>query len=429
MAETTVYTVTSLTQCLSKTLTANFSRITLEAEISGLKVYPTGTAYFTLKDATAQISAIMFRDALARCEAKHPGILKNFRDGVKVVVFGNITVHPQRGTYRIIVLAAKLVGEGELMQQYLELKAKLGAEGLFDSSKKRALPKLPRRIAIVTSEAGAVIHDMCTVLTRRFPNLEIRLYPAAVQGAEAARSLIKGINYFNSQIDWIADLLIIARGGGSFEDLFCFNDEFLVRALAASRIPTISAVGHETDYTLCDFAADVRAGTPSIAAEISVPVLDDLRRTLTTYRMELATALRTRADWATQHLDHLTDSLAKSLTTAAEKAQTRLEKNRARLVPVLRLALSQSIQRLSLAQSKLTPAISFAFSKAQSRFEKASTKLNMLSPYGVLERGYALVTDASGAVIRDASQAQPQTEVAIRLAHGNLKATVTTAQS
>ena len=429
MAETTVYTVTSLTQCLSKTLTANFSRITLEAEISGLKVYPTGTAYFTLKDATAQISAIMFRDALARCEAKHPGILKNFRDGVKVVVFGNITVHPQRGTYRIIVLAAKLVGEGELMQQYLELKAKLGAEGLFDSSKKRALPKLPRRIAIVTSEAGAVIHDMCTVLTRRFPNLEIRLYPAAVQGAEAARSLIKGINYFNSQIDWIADLLIIARGGGSFEDLFCFNDEFLVRALAASRIPTISAVGHETDYTLCDFAADVRAGTPSIAAEISVPVLDDLRRTLTTYRMELATALRTRADWATQHLDHLTDSLAKSLTTAAEKAQTRLEKNRARLVPVLRLALSQSIQRLSLAQSKLTPAISLAFSKAQSRFEKASTKLNMLSPYGVLERGYALVTDASGAVIRDASQAQPQTEVAIRLAHGNLKATVTTAQS
>ena len=429
MAETTVYTVTSLTQCLSKTLTANFSRITLEAEISGLKVYPTGTAYFTLKDATAQISAIMFRDALARCEAKHPGILKNFRDGVKVVVFGNITVHPQRGTYRIIVLAAKLVGEGELMQQYLELKAKLGAEGLFDSSKKRALPKLPRRIAIVTSEAGAVIHDMCTVLTRRFPNLEIRLYPAAVQGAEAARSLIKGINYFNSQIDWIADLLIIARGGGSFEDLFCFNDEFLVRALAASRIPTISAVGHETDYTLCDFAADVRAGTPSIAAEISVPVLDDLRRTLTTYRMELATALRTRADWATQHLDHLTDSLAKSLTTAAEKAQTRLEKNRARLVPVLRLALSQSIQRLSLAQSKLTPAISLAFSKAQSRFEKASTKLNMLSPYGVLERGYALVTDASGAVIRDASQAQPQTEVAIRLAHGNLKATVTTSQS
>ena len=429
MAETTVYTVTSLTQCLSKTLTANFSRITLEAEISGLKVYPTGTAYFTLKDATAQISAIMFRDALARCEAKHPGILKNFRDGVKVVVFGNITVHPQRGTYRIIVLAAKLVGEGELMQQYLELKAKLGAEGLFDSSKKRALPKLPRRIAIVTSEAGAVIHDMCTVLTRRFPNLEIRLYPAAVQGAEAARSLIKGINYFNSQIDWIADLLIIARGGGSFEDLFCFNDEFLVRALASSRIPTISAVGHETDYTLCDFAADVRAGTPSIAAEISVPVLDDLRRTLTTYRTGLATALRTRADWATQHLDHLTDSLAKSLTTAAEKAQTRLEKNRARLVPVLRLALSQSIQRLSLAQSKLTPAISLAFSKAQSRFEKASTKLNMLSPYGVLERGYALVTDASGAVIRDASQAQPQTEVAIRLAHGNLKATVTTAQS
>ncbi len=423
--ERPVYTVTALTQCLSKTLESSFSRITLEAEISGLKVYPSGTAYFTLKDANAQISAIMFKDALARCEAKHPGILAQLRDGVKLLVFGNISVYPQRGTYRIIVLAAKLVGEGELMQKYVELKTKLGAEGLFDSTRKKALPKLPRRIGIVTSESGAVIHDMCKVLTRRFPNLEIRLYPAAVQGVEAPRSLIKGIEYFQSdKIAWPPDLIIIARGGGSFEDLFCFNDEQLVRTLAACRIPTISAVGHETDFTLCDFAADVRAGTPSIAAEIAVPVLADLHRTLATHQTALATALRTRIDWATQRLDHLTDTLTSTLTSALERATARLENASAKLVPSLRLALSQANQRVSLAQSKMAPALTLALSKVDSRLANAAAKLNLLSPYGVLDRGYALVTDSSGNVLRDATTVLPATEINVRLAKGELTAAV-----
>ncbi len=420
-----VYTVTSLTQRLRETIEPAFTRVTLEAEISGFKIYPSGTAYFTLKDADAQISAIMFKPALERCKAKHPGILESLKDGVKIQVFGNVTIYPARGTYRIVVFAAKLAGEGELMQQYIELRNKLAAEGLFDSSRKKPLPKLPRRIGIVTSEAGAVIHDMCTVLTRRFPNLEIRLYPALVQGAEAPRTLIKGIEYFQSiQSGWTPDLIIIARGGGSFEDLFCFNDEQLVRALAACRIPTISAVGHENDFTLCDFAADVRAGTPSIAAEIAVPVLDDLRHKLDHYQSDLQASLETRLDWATQRLDHLTDALASALTSAAQRASVRLEKARAQILPALRLALAQSIQRVRLAQSKMTPALTLTFSQTESRLTNAAAKLKLLSPYGVLDRGYALVTDANGAVLRDATIIPPKTKINVRLAKGELTAAV-----
>lgn len=419
-----IYTVTSLTQRLREAIEPAFTRITLQAEISGFKIYTSGTAYFTLKDEGSQISAIMFKGPLERCQKLHPGILEHFKDGAKVQVFGNITIYPARGTYRIVVFAAKLAGEGELMQKYIELKEKLTAEGLFDQNRKKPLPKLPRRIGIVTSEAGAVIHDMCTVLTRRFPNLEIRLYPSLVQGADAPHTLIKGIEYFQSTKDWQADLLIIARGGGSFEDLFCFNDEQLVRTLAACRIPTISAVGHETDFTLCDFAADERAGTPSIAAEKAVPVLADLRRTLTHYQIDISTSLSTRLDWSTQHLDHLTDALASALTSAAQRATTRLEKNRAQLAPTLRLALSQSIQRVRLAQSKMTPALTLAFSKAESRLTNAAAKLKLLSPYGVLDRGYALVTDANGTCLRDASTVSSGTQINVRLAKGKLTAAV-----
>ena len=247
------YTVSGLTAEIKAGLEARFTRIYVEAEISGWRLYPSGHAYFTLKDSGAQIPAVMFKTSYEACLRKHPGIETQLKDGAKVLVYGNVTVYPPRGNYQLMVLAAKLVGEGDLMQRYLELKAKLEKEGLFDCARKRPLPFLPRRIGIVTSEAGAVIHDMCTVLTRRFPALEIRLHPCLVQGETAPATIVAGIRYFNSRSDdptirrsddWTPDLLIVARGGGSFEDLFCFNDEALVREVAASRIPTISAVGH-----------------------------------------------------------------------------------------------------------------------------------------------------------------------------------------
>ena len=380
------YSVSSLTAELKATLEGRFTRIYVEAEISGWRLYPSGHAYFTLKDSGAQISAVMFASSLARCRVRDA-----LKDGAKVLVYGNVSVYAPRGNYQLMVLAAKLVGEGDLMQKYLELKAKLEKEGLFSAARKRKLPFLPRRIGIVTSEAGAVIHDMCTVLTRRFPALEIRLYPCLVQGEGAPATIIAGIRYFNglasdhltngpSEQVWNADLLIVARGGGSFEDLFCFNDEALVREVAASAIPTISAVGHETDFTLCDFAADVRAGTPSIAAEIAVPLLSDLTAQLSTLNSQLLTSLRGKGEFFAQRVDQLSDALAASLKMFLQRTESRLE--------------------------------------------TATVKLKAYSPYGVLERGYSLTTTADGSVVKDAKDVKRGDRLTTRLAKGTVESAV-----
>ena len=389
------YTVSGLTAELKAALETKWTRIYVEAEISGWRLYPSGHAYFTLKDSGAQISAVMFASSLARCKVKDA-----LKDGAKVLVYGNVSVYAPRGNYQLVVLAAKLVGEGDLMQKYLELKAKLEKEGLFDAARKRKLPFLPRRIGIVTSEAGAVIHDMCTVLTRRFPALEIRLYPCLVQGAEAPRTIIEGIRHFNSD-PW-ADLLIVARGGGSFEDLFCFNDEALVREVAASTVPTISAVGHETDFTLCDFAADVRAGTPSIAAEIAVPCLADLKVQISDCRLRLVSAVRGKGEFFSQRVDQMSDALAAALTVAQANAERRVECLRPRLMPALMLHLQ----------------------RVESRLENAAAKLKAYSPYGVLERGYSLTTAADGSVIRDAKKLKKGDVLTTRLAKGTVESEV-----
>ena len=424
------YTVSSLTTEIKAALEGRLTRIYVEAEISGWKVYPSGHAYFTLKDSGAQISAVMFASSLGRCKAA-----ASLKDGAKVLVYGNVTVYPPRGNYQLVVLAAKLVGAGDLMQRYLELKARLEAEGLFDPAKKRPLPFLPRRIGIVTSEAGAVIHDMCTVLTRRFPALEIRLFPCLVQGAEAAQAIIAGLEYFQAvggdrtqppaPGEWRADLLIVARGGGSFEDLFCFNDEALVRAVAASEIPTISAVGHETDYTLCDFAADVRAGTPSIAAEIAVPVLADFADQLQAFNAQLSTALRSRGEFFAQRVDQLADALSSTLTIAVSDAERRLAQAAPRLTAALVQVETRAARRLEGLRPRLEPAVRLCLQRAESRLETAAAKLKAYSPYGVLERGYSLTTAADGSVVRDAAQLKGGDVLTTRLARGTVKSVVT----
>ncbi|MBQ6140074.1 MAG: exodeoxyribonuclease VII large subunit [Kiritimatiellae bacterium] len=378
------YTVSSLTMELKSVIERGYTRIYVEGEISGWRPYPSGHVYFTLKDGGAQIQAVMFKSNFERCRAR-----ASLRDGAKVLVYANATIYPQRGNYQLVVLAAKPVGEGDLMQRYLMLKAKLEAEGLFSQERKRPLPFMPRRIAIVTSPAGAVVHDMCRVLMRRFPALEIRIFPAQVQGADAPRSVIAGLEYFNGlkpgDGEFVPDVIIVARGGGSFEDLFCFSDEALVRAVAASRVPVISAVGHETDFTLCDFAADVRAGTPSIAAEIAVPEMSELRRRLDRLLAAVASAVRGKYEWLAQRLDHLHDGLS--------------------------AALRESL------------------SDAGSTLRLLSEKLALLSPYAVLERGYSLTTDASGRVVKCAADAPVGAKVTTRLASGVLESVVSSSIS
>ena len=412
------YSVSSLTAALKTLIEGSFTRIYVEAEISGWKRYPSGHCYFALKDDGAQVSAVMFASAFERCKAKD-----GLKDGAKVLVYANATVYPPRGNYQLVVLAAKLAGEGELMQRYLELKAKLEAEGLFAPSRKRPLPFMPRRIAIVTSEAGAVIHDMCTVLSRRFPAVEIRLYPSLVQGEGAPASIVAGIEYFGSS-SWRADLLIVARGGGSFEDLFCFNDETLVRAVASSRIPTISAVGHETDFTLCDFAADRRAGTPSIAAEIAVPVLSELTQSLDASLSRLTSSLRNRGDFFAQRVDHLGAALGAALAQAHGNARSRLDRLVPRLEPVLKLRLQAVRTQLDRAAARLEPALALRLQAVRARFEKAEARLEAYSPYGVLERGYSITTAADGTVIRNAASVREGDVLTTRLGTGTVRSSV-----
>ena len=368
-------TVSSLTTELKSLIEGRFTKVYVEGEISGWRPYPSGHVYFTLKDPGAQIQAVMFKSSFERCRVRSA-----LKDGAKVLVYANATLYPQRGSCQLVVLAAKLLGEGELMQRYLELKAKLEAEGLFSPSRKRRIPFMPRRIALVTSPAGAVVHDMCRVLVRRFPNVEIRLFPAAVQGADAPPQIVAGVEYFNACQDWRADVLIVARGGGSFEDLFCFNDEALVRAVAASRIPVISAVGHETDFTLCDFAADVRAGTPSIAAEIAVPEMSEIVRKLARANSSLAASLRGKYEWFAQRIDGLGESLTSSL-------------------------------RLRLAG-------------AEGTLRELASKLALLSPYSVLDRGYSLTTAADGTVVKSSADVSPGDIVTTRLASGSITSSV-----
>ena len=320
----------------------------------------------------------MFRSSLERC--KSAAALK---EGAKVLVYAGATFYPQRGNCQLVVYAAKMEGEGDLMRRYLELKAKLEAEGLFDRSRKRKIPFMPRRIGIVTSPSGAVIHDMCRVMSRRFPYVEIRLFPAVVQGDAAPASLVAGLEYFAAEArrdgGWKAEVVIVGRGGGSFEDLFSFNDESLARAVAASPIPVISAVGHETDFTLCDFAADLRAGTPSMAAELAVPVAADILRRIASSRSSIASSLRGIYENGAQKIDYSVERMARALSTMV--------------------------------------------AGFESDMRTLGAKISLLSPYSVLERGYSITIDAQGKAVTSASAVKKGDILRTRLSRGEIVST------
>jgi exodeoxyribonuclease VII large subunit len=256
-----VYSVASLTGEIHRMLSRSFDDIKVAGEISGWKVWTSGHAYFTLKDRQAQIRCVLFRNNLRYLRFKP-------QDGAAVIARGSVEVRAERGEYQLLVSGMEPQGLGRLYEMFAELKEKLRGEGLFDEARKRPLPVFPRRIGIVTSPQGAVIRDMLTVLRRRWPGLHIRLYPTPVQGAGSAEGIVEGLDWFSAS-GW-PDVVIVGRGGGSLEDLWSFNDERVARAIAACRVPVVSAVGHETDFTIADFVADVRAPTPSAAAEIVV---------------------------------------------------------------------------------------------------------------------------------------------------------------
>ena len=371
------------------------SDVWVRGEISNFtNHYKTGHFYFSLKDEKGAIGAVMFRSYAQRL----PFVPQN---GMKVILHGRVSLYVQGGQYQINADAMQPDGIGGLYLAYEQLKAKLQAEGLFDEARKKPLPRIPTRIGIITSPTGAAIHDMIHVLGRRFPLAEIVLYPALVQGVGAPASLIAGMNFFNEQNN--VDLIIIGRGGGSVEDLWAFNDEALARTVAASRLPVISAVGHESDFTICDFVADRRAPTPSAAAELAVPESGELARALRGYHERMELAVRGRIARERERVQRLS---ASRVLTSPE-----------RYVDDCRMRVGD----LSL---RLDRAAEARLSGARGEFLRLAGQLEALNPLAILTRGYAVAKRAETPV-RSVRELSVGDEIRLTLADGEADVTVT----
>lgn len=388
-------TVSQLNRQAKTLLEQGLGRIWVEGELSNIARPASGHIYFSLKDNAAQVRAAFFRQ-------RQRGPTINFKDGDQVLVYGRVSLYEPRGDYQLIVEQIEAVGEGALRRQFEVLKKKLAAEGLFAEDRKKALPHLPQRIGVITSPSGAAIRDIISVLGRRFPSIPVVVYPAAVQGDAAPLELINALAIANRRNE--CDVLIIGRGGGSLEDLWAFNDEQLARAIAASSLPIISAVGHEIDITIADFVADVRAPTPSGAAEIVVPDGRDWLRVLNS----LATRISRLGQRAVEDLGQTLDWLSRRLVQTSPH-----------------VTLQRSLSRLSGLQQRLGSAARRSVADVNHRLELAVRGLHSVSPLATLERGYAIVEDVrSGKVILDAAEATVGDDIRARLAHGELIATV-----
>ena len=441
--ERRIFTVGEITLAIRDLLGGEFSGIWVAGEISGVRRAASGHYYFTLKDGEAQLSCVCFRN-VARTLRFLP------QDGVAVLARGGIDVYPPRGSYQLLVEAIEPQGYGALQLAFEQLKKKLAAEGLFDEARKRPLPAFPRRIGVVTSPSGAAIRDIVHVLGRRWPGLHIRLYPALVQGEGSVEAVVEGIEFFGAS-GW-PEVLIVGRGGGSIEDLWTFNEEAVARAIAASPVPVVSAVGHETDFTIADFVADLRAPTPSAAAELVVPEQRELRERLTAQRRKLAQAARYRLVTARTRLQQrgveaaagtLRRRIGRSLQRVDEleyalrdRMRAHLKQDRAawsgldaglrRRDP--RLQLAEGRRRLEKATADAAGKMKLRMAAARARYESLAGQLDQLSPLRVLDRGYAIVQNANGDVLRDAAGVAVGSPVSIRLSRGRLGATVTSKQ-
>ncbi len=363
------------------------SGVLVRGEISNFSAPRSGHLYFTLKDLDGQIRAVMFRTQASRL-----GFVPE--DGMKVIVSGRVSVYSAGGQYQIYVNEIQPDGAGILALQFEQLRRKLEAEGLFDPARKKAIPKFPRRIGVITSQTGAAICDIRNILSRRFPLAQLILYPSAVQGEEAAEQLISGVLAF--QNSGLADVIIIGRGGGSAEDLWAFNDEILARVIADCSIPVISAVGHEVDFTICDFVADLRAPTPSAAAELAVPDMQELKPIFLSYAEGMRRRLLTKLDGERRYLNQLASSRALSRPEA--------------LLDPLRLHVADLERRL-LQFGKLYLA------GKRNDLARVAAKLEGMNPLKVLSRGYA-EAEKNGAVVSSVKELQPNDSLSVRFSDG-----------
>ena len=435
-----VYTPSELNREIKLHLEAGFPRLVLEAEISNLARPASGHLYFSLKDERAQIRCAMFRSATSRMQIRP-------ENGMKVTARGRISLYEPRGDFQFIVDGMQEAGEGMLQRQFEELKKKLETEGLFDPARKQPLPAYPARIALVTSPSGAAVRDLLHVLERRWPSANVRLYPVPVQGSEAPLAIREAILAANRH-GW-ADTLIVGRGGGSLEDLWAFNDEAVARAVAASEIPIVSAVGHETDFSICDFVADLRAPTPSAAAELSTPDQSVLKESFRRAERQLLRRIEGRLQTNTQKLDHLAHRMQQKhpATHLREQSRqlsalaTRLERGGVRALRERKLQLDGLLHRLAAhrpdrklaelrarletLQKSLDRQIALALKTKQDLLANLARTLHAVSPLETIGRGYSVLTASkSGEVISSIKQVDKGEAVTAQIADGFLDCTV-----
>ena len=394
-----VITVTQLNRYVKSLLESdvNFSKVYISGEISNFTLhYKSGHMYMSLKDENAAVKAVMFRGNAAKL-AFRP------EDGMKVIVRARVSLYERDGAYQIYIEEMQPDGVGALQIAFEQLKKRLAAEGLFDESRKRPLPPYPTRVGVITSPTGAAVRDIFNVLGRRYPLARVVFYPVLVQGEGAAASIVKAIETFNAR--QAADVLIVGRGGGSIEDLWAFNEEIVARAVSASAIPVISAVGHETDFTICDFVADLRAPTPSAAAELAVPDQARLSSLTATLDSRLRTAMRTDLERRRQALAYWQGK---------------------RCLSAPQYYTEEQAMRLDYVTRRMVAAARQPLAGADRRLAAAASKLDALSPLKVLGRGYAIGYDGSGQVLTDVRGLHVGDEVSLRLTDGTLGCRITT---
>jgi exodeoxyribonuclease VII large subunit len=437
--ERRVWIVRDLVAAVRTNVEREYSDIWVEGEISNFRAHDSGHLYFTLKDEASQLRAVMFRSQ-ARLLRFRP------EDGMQVLLRGRVTVYEGRGELQLSAEYLEPKGAGALQVAFEQLKAKLEAEGLFDAGRKKPIPLLPRHIGVVTSPQAAALRDILNILRRRHHTVNILIYPAQVQGDLAAAEVSAGVKYFNRAKN--VDVILVARGGGSAEDLAAFNHEGLAHTVASSQIPVISAVGHETDFTIIDFVADLRAPTPSAAAEMVIRSRQEIEEQAEGLRLRLARAVRYRLLMAKQALTEAAQhgAFARMMDGINQRQQRlddlnfRLEKAERRLIEQhrrrwerasaavrhydVRRVLAGIGQELVSSKAALTSAIKASLFRNRSRLEQIEHQLKALSPVAILERGYALVFDAAGKLVKDSAQVQGGDEISARLAKGTVTARV-----
>ena len=392
----TIYSITQINAYIQGRMNEDpmLAQVAVRGEISNYKLYPSGHHYFTLKDEQSALKCVMF---------KGNAMSLRFRpaSGMKVIALGRISVYPRDGQYQLYVSSMAMDGIGDLSAAFEALKKKLSQQGLFDPAKKKPVPKYPQTIGIVTSSAGAAVHDILRILRRRYPLCSVRLLPVRVQGAEAPEEIVSAIRYANAHD--LADLLIVGRGGGSIEDLWAFNDERVAYAIYESHIPIISAVGHEPDVTIADYVADLRAATPSNGAELAVPDREALAQNLDAFSAAMTGALNRQLRLASQRLEGLAASPALRSPTGY---------------------LDRREKDLGLLKEKLLAAQNRELSKAQQKYVANVAKLDAMSPLKVLSRGYAMAQKETGELIRSVKQTTTGESIVVSLADGKLNASI-----